>query len=202
MCFWKGTASTMNSLHVLILSLLLVYLSASLLCPHRASFSPVSSVWASREPPSDWTEWLRRLASATKQLINSGHSASEWAHILSSDEKLPEVRLGRAATAGRCSGTSQGLDKRPPEDPRWTKKKANAETKTEFVTKQQQFTNIMAGLIKSGIFNVLSSWMQKCYLQLPSSNTPVLHLIVWATGVLHWSSENPWTIWRSQCAKK
>lgn len=141
MCFWKEAASTMNLLHSLIPSLPLVYLSASLLCPRWASFSPVSSVWAPKEPPSDWTEWLRRLASATKQLINSWHSVSEWAHILSSDEKLPKVRVGRAATAGRCSRTSQGLDKRPPEDPRWNKKKANTETKTEFVTKH--FNNII-----------------------------------------------------------
>lgn len=144
MCFWKGAVSTINLLHFLILSLPLVYFSAPLLCPHRASFSPVSSVWASREPPSDWTEWLRRLASATKQLINSGHSATEWAHILSTDEKLPKVRLGWAATAGLCSGTSQGLDKRPAEDRRWTRKKANTKTKTTFVAKLQQFRNIMA----------------------------------------------------------
>lgn len=151
MCFWKGAASTIHLMYFLILSLPLVYLRAFLSCPHRASCSPVSSVWAPGEPPSDWTEWLRRLASATKQLINSGHSESEWARILSSDERLPKVRLGRAATAGRCSRTSQRLDKRPPEDPRWTKKKANTETKTDFVTELQQFTNIMAELIKSHV---------------------------------------------------
>lgn len=154
MCFWKEAASTMNLLRFLIPPLPPVYLSASLLCPRWASFSPASSVWAPGEPPADWTQSLRRLASAAKPLINSGHSVSEWAHILCSDEKLPKVRPGRAATAGRCSRTSQGLDKGPPDDPRWTKKKANAGTKSGFVL---LFTIIMAELIKSDTFNVLLS---------------------------------------------
>lgn len=132
--------------------------------------------WAPGEPPSDWTEWLRRLASATKQLINSGHSVSERAHILSPDEKLPKVRLGRAATAGRCGGTSQGLDKRPPEDPRPSNKKANTETKTEFVTTLQHFTNIVAELIRSDTFNMLLSPINLIHwtLILAGTETPRL----------------------------
>lgn len=108
------------------------------------SSSPASTVCLSGEARCHCREWLRRWASRTKQLINSRHSVSEWACILSSDERLSEVRTDRTATAGPCRSTGKGSYKRPPELRYWTcdvkKEKAKGKPNTTRVYSYQGFS--------------------------------------------------------------